>query len=444
MGAARKLYKSGLSDRPTPFDVEQNVVVLSPGDKVASTIKALIAAGKTVELLPGSYGIEETLAGVDTAKLVGAGYGRTTFAVEGGVTLGLTAAALSLRGIGDPPSAANPFLEGTDVTITAGGNDLAPTGLADAGALLIDPAAALTITGLLAPAASGRLLPVLNISATAGRTATIPDDSSSSAAANRIRTPNGQPFVLQPGGGCVLRYSGSRWHVVAALSPIMSFGRAASGAGGDTIIKPTLGAVDSTDLGGKIRMYVGVPVPNSASPSSEVQVRLEDETVIFCLKQIGGPASQLYFGNNGALRSGIITGSNLTLESGTTTALTAPTSISLSSPVVECSGQLSSAVHSITLAASMALDWNNGNHQRPSAAIAQNTTFTTSNLRSGALYTVEVTQDGTGGWTVTWPAAMKFAGTDGDVDTTANRVTMWTFRSDGSVARCIEKKVFTS
>lgn len=56
----------------------------------------------------------------------------------------------------------------------------------------------------------------------------------------------------------------------------------------------------------------------------------------------------------------------------------------------------------------LTLNWNNGTKQ--SCTATGNVTFTLSNPVVGVTYTIEITQDGTGSRTYTWPAAVKWPG----------------------------------
>lgn len=55
---------------------------------------------------------------------------------------------------------------------------------------------------------------------------------------------------------------------------------------------------------------------------------------------------------------------------------------------------------------SKTIDWNDGNEQR--VTLTDNVTFTLSNPGDGGRYVLILNQDGTGGRTVTWPAAVKW------------------------------------
>jgi hypothetical protein len=228
-----------------------------------------------------------------------------------------------------------------------------------------------------------------------------------------------------------------------ATTGAITQGQASSGAGRDTDWSTELGQTPGTHKAGNQYWNLGAPV---SGVTAQGGWRKADGTKIITVREVAGPTCYLVFGDAEAasFRGGGILATSLTVEMATTFFLSAPTSITLTAPLVECSGQLSSAIHSITLAASMALNWNNGNHQRPSAALDQNVTFTSSNERSGAVYTVEVTQNGSGGFTVTWPANHKFEGTDGDPDLAAGAVTLWQFRADGTNVRCVSKKRYAS
>lgn len=107
----------------------------------------------------------------------------------------------------------------------------------------------------------------------------------------------------------------------------------------------------------------------------------------------------------------------------------------------EFEGQYSSAVSSQTFTATPTFNWNLSNNHVMAAATANITSVTLSNPRSGAIYTIMLTQDGTGNRTITWPAATRFEGTDNVFGVTANNVTVWTFLYDGTVHRCLSKKI---
>jgi hypothetical protein len=100
----------------------------------------------------------------------------------------------------------------TPSALTANQNDWNPTGLANANVLRINATAARTITGMAAQP-DGTLLLVYNASAF---TITLPHDSNSSAAANRIYTPGAANFLLTQKKSAWMRYDGpqARWTIV--------------------------------------------------------------------------------------------------------------------------------------------------------------------------------------------------------------------------------------
>lgn len=77
------------------------------------------------------------------------------------------------------------------------------------------------------------------------------------------------------------------------------------------------------------------------------------------------------------------------------------------------------------------VNWNNGNVQR--VRLTGNATLTFSNPVAGAMYTLEVLQDGTGSRTVTWPAAVLWDnGLTPTITTTANRKDVFVFLYNGT------------
>lgn len=108
----------------------------------------------------------------------------------------------------------------------------------------------------------------------------------------------------------------------------------------------------------------------------------------------------------------------------------------------EFAGQVCSDTNDVAFAASLTLNLNLSNHHRIGALTANITTLDASNLRDGSIHTVMVTQNVTGGWTVSFAAKFKFGTTfTSTVDTAANAVTIWTFLCDGTNLRCISKEV---
>lgn len=94
-------------------------------------------------------------------------------------------------------------------------NDYAPTSGTTTFAIRQDISSAATITGLSLAQANGRIILLHNIATTAGDTLTITNEDGLSTAANRFTLPQGQPYIIQPGGSVLLRYDGtsSRWRV---------------------------------------------------------------------------------------------------------------------------------------------------------------------------------------------------------------------------------------
>ena len=68
------------------------------------------------------------------------------------------------------------------------------------------------------------------------------------------------------------------------------------------------------------------------------------------------------------------------------------------------------ALTAITFNAALAIDWNSADGVMRSTTLTANTTITFSNVSSGDVIVLRFTQDATGGRTITWPAAVKWAG----------------------------------
>ncbi len=98
---------------------------------------------------------------------------------------------------------------------------------------------------------------------------------------------------------------------------------------------------------------------------------------------------------------------------------------------LQVSGQYYSNLYGLTDASSIAVDWNSGNVQ--SVTLGGSRTITFSNGVAGGRYLLILTQDSTGGWTVTWPAAIKWpSGTPPTLTATAGRTDILSFVYDGA------------
>ena len=94
-------------------------------------------------------------------------------------------------------------------------------------------------------------------------------------------------------------------------------------------------------------------------------------------------------------------------------------------------GQYFSTKNALTDGATIAIDWDDGNVQ--SVTLGGNRTITFSNQKSGAVYTLMITQDGTGSRTLTWPATAKWpGGVTPTLTTTVSALDIFTFVSDGT------------
>ncbi len=67
-----------------------------------------------------------------------------------------------------------------------------------------------------------------------------------------------------------------------------------------------------------------------------------------------------------------------------------------------------------------------------SITLDANCTLTFSNATSGGIYLVKIIQDGTGSRTITWPAAVKWAGGAPTLSTAAGAIDIATFFYDGT------------
>ena len=109
----------------------------------------------------------------------------------------------------------------------------------------------------------------------------------------------------------------------------------------------------------------------------------------------------------------------------------ATTTTSTVSAKLTIGGQYYSVLKTITYSAGFTADWNNGNVQQVTLTGSGSATF--SNPYAGAIYQLLVKQDGTGGRTVSWPAAVKWPGGVSPVLSTAvNALDVITFVSDGT------------
>jgi hypothetical protein len=91
------------------------------------------------------------------------------------------------------------------------------------------------------------------------------------------------------------------------------------------------------------------------------------------------------------------------------------------------------AIGNITGATTLDFDAR-GNYM--SMTLTGNVTFTFSNLRVGTTYVLLITQDGTGGRTITWPSGLRWPGGSApSINTTASRLSLVTITPiSGSIA----------
>lgn len=93
-------------------------------------------------------------------------------------------------------------------------------------------------------------------------------------------------------------------------------------------------------------------------------------------------------------------------------------------------GQYYSVKFALTDGATIALNWNNSNCQ--SVVLGGNRTFTFANPKSGARYAIELTQDGTGSRTLTWPTIRWAGGSAPTLTTTPNKTDIVFIYYDGT------------
>jgi hypothetical protein len=88
--------------------------------------------------------------------------------------------------------------------------------------------------------------------------------------------------------------------------------------------------------------------------------------------------------------------------------------------------------YALTDGATIAVDWNNSVNQ--SVTMAGNRTFTFSNPVAGSIYSITITQDGSGSRTATWPSTVEWAAsTAPTLTTTAAHTDQFFFYYNGSV-----------
>ncbi len=216
---------------------------------------------------------------------------------------------------------------------------------------------------------------------------------------------------------------------------------AASGAGAAATFGSGLGA--SGSIGGTLSLGVGAVVSNATAPL------LVDAngTTILDIRRGAGPALNIYAGPNGAANADMkLYGYAAALTANNTdVTIAGTTGCNITAPYAEFSGQASSAINSVSYSATPTLDCNLSNHHTIGVMTNNITTIDASNIRSGAIYTIRVTQDGTGSKTIGWAAKFIFGATYTNAPAAAaNSITIWQFRSDGTNLRCIGKETYTS
>lgn len=261
--------------------------------------------------------------------------------------------------------------------------------------------------------------------------------------------------TLDNAGACTLQFA------AGATTATISRAQAASGAGGTTnisgqqgaagsvggpiVITTGLGGTPGSNLAGGLDIDVGQVVSNTSPDirvfNSAAQVLNIRRLLVSSLATVDITAGAFATGSPLVLN---LTGYGMKIRGQIAdVTIDGATNINLTAPFVECSGQLSSATNSVAFSATPTLDCNLSNHHTIGALTANITTLDMSNIRDGAIYTIQVTQDGTGTKTIGWAAKFKFGDTYTNVPkSAANAITVWTFRSDGTNVRCIGKETY--
>lgn len=125
-----------------------------------------------------------------------------------------------------------------------------------------------------------------------------------------------------------------------------------------------------------------------------------------------------------------ITGA-LEVTGASTLAAVSATTIQASDTVTITGAQGVTAQYSAgNTSTALTIDWDNGNSQ--SCTLTGNVTFTFSNPISGAFYSLYAVQNGTGGYSMTFPSTVRWEGGTPSFVTTANRATLMTFYYTGT------------
>lgn len=95
-------------------------------------------------------------------------------------------------------------------TLSANQNDYNPSGANNAAVLCVSATTPINLTGI-ANGTPGRIMYIINIST---NNITIPNNSSSSLAQNRVYTQTGSSIVLGIGQGITLAFNGTNWSQV--------------------------------------------------------------------------------------------------------------------------------------------------------------------------------------------------------------------------------------
>jgi hypothetical protein len=223
--------------------------------------------------------------------------------------------------------------------------------------------------------------------------------------------------------------------------------RDAAGINGVVVTTAAAGVCAPQGTSFSVRMPAATPlnidadtvVLRTAAQSQAASIAVGATTNI----SIGGNTLQV-LGTSGSILSLSNTAINLQDPSGGgLVVLDSGTMTFFSMLYFENSGQFSSATNVVTFSATPMLNCNLGNHHRIAAMTGNITTLDMSNIRDGATYSVEVTQDGAGAHTIAWAAKFVFGDTyTNSPKAAASSKTIWRFLSDGTNVRCVGKETY--
>lgn len=182
-----------------------------------------------------------------------------------------------------------------------------------------------------------------------------------------------------------------------------------SGAGGTKGLAPAPAAGDAAankflHADGTYKAVAGA----GGAPSNSQYVTLATDANLGAERVLTGTANQITVTDNGAGSTVVLsTPQNLHTAATPQFARVGVGSAADASVALKVTGQLSIvAVDAGNSGAAKTINWNDGNNQR--LTLTDNVTLTLSNPVDLGRYVLVLNQDGTGGRTVTWPAAVKW------------------------------------